>query len=42
MSGRPNLVLAGILAIYLLVTVGYSAVNPLFEAPDEHWHYLTT
>ncbi len=26
---------------YLIVTLAYSAVNPLFEAPDEHHHYFT-
>ena len=31
----------GILAIYLLLAVGYGLINPLFEAPDEHWHYFT-
>lgn len=30
-----------VLALYLLVTLAYGAVNPLFEAPDEHWHYFT-
>jgi 4-amino-4-deoxy-L-arabinose transferase-like glycosyltransferase len=30
-----------ILLAYLLVTLAYSVVNPLFEAPDEHWHYFT-
>lgn len=33
--------LLAILAIYLLITVAYGIVNPLFEAPDEHWHYFT-
>mgnify|MGYP001470857134 CR=1 FL=1 len=41
MSGRHGRLLAAILAVYVLVTVGYSVANPLFEAPDEHWHYLT-
>ncbi|MCB8943916.1 MAG: DUF2142 domain-containing protein [Ardenticatenaceae bacterium] len=26
---------------YLVVTLAYGVVNPLFEAPDEHWHYFT-
>ena len=26
---------------YLAVTLAYGGVNPLFEAPDEHWHYFT-
>ncbi|VAW40858.1 hypothetical protein MNBD_CHLOROFLEXI01-1286, partial [hydrothermal vent metagenome] len=30
-----------ILVIYLLVTLGYGVINPLFEAPDEHWHFFT-
>ena len=30
-----------ILAAYLVVTVLYGLVNPLFEAPDEHWHFFT-
>ena len=35
---RPLLL---ILAVYLLLTLAYGAINPLFEAPDEHWHYFT-
>lgn len=30
-----------ILAGYLTITFGYSITTPLFEAPDEHWHYFT-
>ncbi len=30
-----------ILLGYLFVTLAYGVVNPLFEAPDEHWHYFT-
>ncbi len=30
-----------ILAAYLVVTLLYGLLNPLFEAPDEHWHYFT-
>jgi hypothetical protein len=30
-----------ILLLYLLLALGYGLVNPLFEAPDEHWHYFT-
>ncbi len=30
-----------ILALYLLITLAYGVVNPLFEAPDEHWHFFT-
>lgn len=35
---RPLLL---ILAAYLLLATGFSIINPLFEAPDEHWHYFT-
>ncbi|MEM7333619.1 MAG: glycosyltransferase family 39 protein [Chloroflexota bacterium] len=31
----------GILLLYLLITVGYSLINPLFETPDEHFHFFT-
>ncbi|MEM7116574.1 MAG: hypothetical protein AAF614_29335 [Chloroflexota bacterium] len=37
---RPFLLL--ILFSYLFITVSYAVINPLFEAPDEHWHYFTT
>ena len=30
-----------ILLAYLLITLAYGVVNPLFEAPDEHWHFFT-
>ena len=30
-----------ILLAYLLITLGYGVVNPLFEAPDEHHHFFT-
>ncbi len=33
--------LALILAIYLLLALAYGAINPLFEAPDEHYHFFT-
>ncbi|MFO7682277.1 MAG: glycosyltransferase family 39 protein [Chloroflexota bacterium] len=33
--------LALILSLYLLLAIGYGLVNPLFESPDEHWHYFT-
>ncbi|MBK8986996.1 MAG: glycosyltransferase family 39 protein [Chloroflexi bacterium] len=26
---------------YLLITIGYGRINPLFEAPDEHHHFFT-
>jgi 4-amino-4-deoxy-L-arabinose transferase-like glycosyltransferase len=38
---RQRLYLALILAGYLIITLAYGVVNPLFEAPDEHWHYFT-
>lgn len=46
MTGRPRHIGASpalilILVCYLLITVGYSVFNPLFEAPDEHWHFFT-
>ena len=28
-----------ILALFLLLGAGYSVINPLFESPDEVWHY---
>ncbi len=33
--------LIALLALYAAVTLAYGVVNPLFEAPDEHWHYFT-
>lgn len=27
--------------MYLALTLGYSVINPLFEAPDEHRHFFT-
>jgi 4-amino-4-deoxy-L-arabinose transferase-like glycosyltransferase len=42
MSNRAHrLLLALILIIYLALAVGYGAVVPLFETPDEHLHYFT-
>ena len=38
---RERRLLALILLGYLAVTLAYGAVNPLFEAPDEHWHFFT-
>lgn len=41
-SRRRRLTWLGlILGLYLIVTFLYGLVNPLFEAPDEHWHYFT-
>ncbi|MCE5257536.1 MAG: DUF2142 domain-containing protein [Chloroflexi bacterium] len=31
--------LAGLIVLYLLLAGTYSVINPLFEAPDEAWHY---
>lgn len=36
-----NRLLLLILLAYLGITVGYNIAVPLFEAPDEHWHYFT-
>lgn len=30
-----------VLVLYLALTIAYGLVNPLFEAPDEHWHFFT-
>lgn len=38
---RARAWLGVILLLYLLLTLAYGALNPLFEAPDEHWHYFT-
>ncbi len=38
---RQRLALILILAAYLLLTLASGALNPLFEAPDENWHYFT-
>ncbi len=38
---HSHLLLALILVIYLVITGAYSIINPLFEAPDEHWHFFT-
>ncbi|MCP4417702.1 MAG: hypothetical protein GY805_13850 [Chloroflexi bacterium] len=35
-------ILATTLLLYLLLTVAYSIFNPLFEAPDEHYHFFTS
>ena len=36
-----RLLLALVLGTYLLLALGYGAVVPLFETPDEHMHYFT-
>ncbi|MGD8804507.1 MAG: glycosyltransferase family 39 protein, partial [Chloroflexota bacterium] len=38
---RQRLFLVLILAAYLLLALASGALNPLFEAPDENWHYFT-
>lgn len=38
---RQRALLAPILLGYLAITLAYGVINPLFEAPDEHWHYFT-
>ena len=38
---RHRLILILILAAYLFLAVGFGAVTPLFEAPDENMHYFT-
>ena len=30
-----------VLLAYLVITLAYGVLNPLFEAPDEHWHFFT-
>jgi hypothetical protein len=36
---RTHWILLVILATFLVLASAYSVVNPLFEAPDEVWHY---
>lgn len=38
---RQQRLLTLILLAYLVITLAYGALNPLFEAPDEHWHFFT-
>lgn len=33
--------LAAILAVYLVLAIGYGFIVPIFETPDEHLHYFT-
>lgn len=40
-SRRNYYVLGVILLAYLIIALGYGAVTPLFEAPDEHYHAFT-
>ncbi len=40
-ANRRRFWLGLILLFYLLVTLAYGVVNPLFEAPDAYWHYFT-
>ena len=30
-----------VLLAYMAISLAYGALNPLFEAPDEHWHFFT-
>lgn len=42
MTKRTHRILLGlILAIYLLLALGYGIATPLFETPDEHLHFFT-
>ncbi len=41
MMTRYRLSLGLILLGYLAITLGYSIYNPLFESPDEQWHFFT-
>ncbi|HLZ10930.1 MAG TPA: glycosyltransferase family 39 protein, partial [Chloroflexota bacterium] len=36
----PGAGLAVIISIFVLLATTYNATNPVFEAPDEVWHYL--
>ena len=36
-----HVLLACLLIGYVVITAAYSVINPLFEAPDEHYHYFT-
>jgi 4-amino-4-deoxy-L-arabinose transferase-like glycosyltransferase len=40
-SRLHNAILATVLLLYVLITVSYSVINPLFETPDEHFHFFT-
>lgn len=35
----PDWITAALITGFVLIAAGYSVVNPLFEAPDEVWHY---
>ena len=37
---RTHTGIAAILVVYLVLAVFYSVVTPVFEAPDELWHYM--
>ncbi len=41
-SKNNHFPLALIIGLYLLISGGYSLINPVFEAPDEHFHFFTT
>ncbi|MHB9031521.1 MAG: glycosyltransferase family 39 protein [Anaerolineae bacterium] len=38
-AAQTRWALTALLAVYLLLAGAYSIINPLFEAPDEVWHY---
>lgn len=39
-GGRHNLALVSVVGTFVLLALGYSLVTPIFEAPDELWHFL--
>lgn len=39
LHGKPGYLLLSLLSGFILLASLYSVVNPLFEAPDEIWHY---
>ncbi|MFN2137858.1 MAG: ArnT family glycosyltransferase [Candidatus Promineifilaceae bacterium] len=38
---KTRLLLALVLLLYLLLAISYGITTPLFEAPDEHFHFFT-
>lgn len=40
-GGVPRLLLTVIVAAFLALSLAYSVINPIFEAPDELWHFLS-
>jgi 4-amino-4-deoxy-L-arabinose transferase-like glycosyltransferase len=41
MAKRPQRPLTLLILLNLALGAAYGLANPLFEAPDEHWHYFT-